>query len=60
MESDLKQSEMKLITFYEELILLNGMESRDKELTKNLAECRHNKGNILKEINQISRQLKEK
>lgn len=38
LESDLKQAEMKLITFYEELIILNGMEARDKELTKSLAE----------------------
>lgn len=51
---------MKLITFYEELILLNSMESKDRELTEMLKECRQNKGNILKEINEISRKLKEK
>ena len=60
LESDLKQAEMKLITFYEELILLNSMESKDRELTEMLKECRQNKGNILKEINEISRKLKEK
>ena len=31
---------MKLITYYEELIQLNGMEDRDNELTEDLALCR--------------------
>ena len=60
LESDLKQAEMKLITFYEELIILNGMETRDQELTRNLAECRKEKGKILKEINDIHKDLKKK
>lgn len=60
LESDLKQAEMKLITFYEELIILNGMESRDKELTKSLAECRKDKGKILKDIKEISKELSNK
>lgn len=59
-ESDLKQAEMKLITFYEELIILNGMEVRDQELSRNLAECRKEKGKILKEINEIHKDLKKK
>lgn len=60
LESDLKQAEMKLITFYEELIILNGMETRDQELTRDLAECRKEKGKILKEINDIHKDLKKK
>ena len=60
LESDLKQAEMKLITYCEELIILNGMEYRDKELTKSLAECRKDKGKILKDINEISKELKGK
>lgn len=58
LESDLKQAEMKLITFNEELIILNGMELRDKELTRELAECRKDKGRILKEIKEISKDQK--
>jgi hypothetical protein len=42
---------MKLITYYEELIQLNGMEDRDNELTLKLALCRQDKGEILKKIN---------
>lgn len=44
LESDLKQAEMKLVIFFEELILLKSMESRDQELTKMLAKCRQDKG----------------
>jgi hypothetical protein len=40
LESDLKNAEMKLILFFEELILLKSMESRDQELTRRLGECR--------------------
>jgi len=40
LESDLKNAEMKLITYFEELILLRSMESKDQELTKRLAKCR--------------------
>ena len=57
LESDLRQAEMKLITFYEELIILNGMESRDKELTKSLAECRKEKGRIFKDIKDIKKEM---
>ena len=39
LESDIKQAEMKLIIYYEELIQLNGMEERDNELTEALAIC---------------------
>jgi len=33
LESDLKNAEIKLILLFEELILLNSMEAKDKELT---------------------------
>jgi len=60
LESDLKNAEMKLILFFEELILLKSMENRDQELTKALAKCRQDKGQILREINEISKKLREK
>ena len=60
LESDLKNAEMKLILFFEELILLKSMESRDQDLTKRLAKCRQDKGQILREINEISKKLREK
>ena len=60
LESDLKNAEMKLILFFEELILLKSMESKDITLTKRLATCRQDKGHILKDINDISRKLKDK
>lgn len=50
---------MKLILFFEELILLKSMESMDQDLTHRLANCRQDKGQILKEINEISKQLRE-
>lgn len=60
LESDLKNAEMKFILFYEELILLKSMEAKDQRLTRSLAECRKHKGNILRDITEISRQLKGK
>ena len=36
------------------------MESKDQLLTRRLAECRKEKGMILKDINDISRKLKDK
>ena len=60
LESDLKNAEMKLILYYEELIILKSMEQRDQELTKSLAGCRQEKGQILKEINNISKSLRDK
>ena len=51
---------MKLIMFFEELIILKSMESRDQELTKRLAKCRQDKGQILREINEISKKLRDK
>ena len=60
LESDLKNAEMKLILYFEELILLKSMEGRDHELTKRLAKCRQDKGVILREINGISAKLRDK
>lgn len=58
LESDIKNAEMKLILFYEELILLKSMEAREQELTEKLASCRYAKGEILSKINAISKELK--
>ena len=55
LESDLKNAEMKFILFYEQLILLKSMEAKDQKLTKSLSDCRKDKGNILREINEITR-----
>lgn len=40
LESDLKNAEIKLILLFEELILLNSMETKDKELTAQLTSNR--------------------
>lgn len=60
LESDLKNAEMKLVLYFEELILLRSMEGRDQELTKRLAKCRQEKGVILRDINGISGKLRDK
>jgi hypothetical protein len=60
LESDLKNAEMKLVLYFEELILLKSMEGCDQELTKRLAKCRQDKGGILREINGISAKLRDK
>ena len=60
LESDLKNAEMKLVLYFEELILLKSMEGRDQELTKRLAKCRQDKGGILRDINGISAKLRDK
>jgi len=60
LESDLKNADMKLILLFEELILLKSMEHKDQELTRKLGGCRQEKGLILKQINDITKSLKEK
>ena len=55
LESDLKNAEMKLVLYFEELILLKSMESKDILLTKKLAACRSQKAEILQNINTISK-----
>ena len=58
--SDLKNAEMKLIQYYQELLLLHGMESRDQDLSSRLVNCMTDKGQIVKEIMEISRRLRDK
>ena len=60
LESDLKNAELKLILLYEELILLESLESRDQELTSKLQSSKSEKGMIIREITNITRQLEEK
>ena len=60
LESDLKNAELKLILLYEELILLESLESRDQELTSKLQSSKGEKGFIIREITAITRQLEEK
>lgn len=58
--SDLKNAEMKLIQYYQELLLLHGMESRDQDLSSRLVRCMTDKGQIVKEIMEISKKLRDK
>lgn len=60
LESDLKNAEIKLILLFEELILLKSMEHKDQELTQQLTSNRQEKGQIMKEITEITKKLKEK
>jgi WD40 repeat protein len=60
LESDLKNAEIKLILLFEELILLNSMEAKDKELTAQLTSNRQEKGHIMKDITDITKKLREK
>ena len=60
LESDLKNAEIKLILLFEELILLKSMEEKDHDLSHQLASCRQEKGLIMKEINEITKKLREK
>lgn len=60
LESDLKNAEIKLILLFEELILLKSMEQKDQELTAQLTSNRQQKGHIMKEITDITKQLKVK
>ena len=46
---------MKLVLYFEELILLKSMESKDVLLTKKLAACRSQKAENLQNINTISK-----
>lgn len=60
LESDLKNAELKLILLYEELILLESLEERDQDLTKRLQQSKTDKGDIIRKITHITRQLEEK
>ena len=57
LESDLKSAELKLILLFEELILLKSMQPEDQRLSGELKKCTEQKGFIIKEIQDISRQL---
>jgi len=43
LEGDMKIAEMKLITHYQELLILNDMEDKDNVLIGKLFECRKEK-----------------
>lgn len=56
LESDLKQIDMKLITFYQELLLLNDKEPEDRELSNKMNKLREDKAVLMAEIAEITRQ----
>lgn len=56
-ESEMKIAEMKLITYYQELLILNDMESRDKELIEELFKYRKEKDNFEEQRAQLDLQL---
>lgn len=60
LESDLKNADMKLILLFEELIILKQEEPKDQRLTRELGQCRQEKGMIMNQIQEITRKLKEK
>ena len=56
LESDLKQIDMKLITFYQELNLLDNMEPDDQRLTAKIEKLNEDKQGLLLEIAEINKQ----
>ena len=60
LESDLKNADMKLIIHYDELLMLEGLEERDNKLTDRLLKSKMEKTVVLKELNEISKKLKDK
>ena len=56
-ESEMKIAEMKLITYYQELLILNDMEARDRELIEELFKFRKEKDNFEEQRAQIDVQL---
>lgn len=46
LESDMKIAKMKLVTFYQELIILEDMEEYDNKLIKELLDCKKEKMNL--------------
>lgn len=56
LESDLKQIDMKLITFYQELNLLDAMEPDDQRLTAKIEKLNEDKQALLLEIAEINKQ----
>jgi hypothetical protein len=57
LESDLKQTDMKLVTYFLELLMLDKLEPRDKELTEKLNNFKKQKAAIMSEIYDINRQF---
>jgi len=60
LESDLKNAELKLILLFEELILLQSMESRDQELMAQLGQCKQQSDMISQSIKVITTDLAKK
>jgi len=60
LESDLKNAELKLILLFEELILLQSMESRDQELMAQLGQCKQQSDMISQSIKDITTDLAKK
>ena len=56
LESDLKQIDMKLITFFQELNLLDAMEPDDQRLTAKIEKLNEDKQALLQEISEINKQ----
>lgn len=56
-ESEMKIAEMKLVTYYQELLILNDMEARDQELIEELFKFRKEKDNFEEQRAQIDVQL---
>jgi cilia- and flagella-associated protein 44 len=56
LESDLKQIDMKLITFYQELNLLDNMEPEDQRLTSKIEKLNEDKQVLLLEIANINKE----
>lgn len=56
LESDLKQIDMKLITFFQELNLLDAMEPEDQRLTAKIEKLNEDKQGLLQEISEINKQ----
>lgn len=60
LESDLKNAELKLILLFEELILLESMESRDQDLMAALGQCKQRSDMISTSIKEITTDLAKK
>ena len=57
LESDLKQTDMKLVTYFLELLILDSLESEDNELTEKMSELKRQKAAIMTTLNDINKQF---
>lgn len=57
LESDMNIAKMKLVTFYQELIILQDMEEFDNKLIKDLLDCKKEKMNLDEQSSKISENL---